>query len=474
MNCKTENMDDSKVLAEFLIAVAQQDDSVSEKLDELIAVTSPEELARATGALLADGPAQSMPGAIELVSLLADRFDQLWEMLIQAIENRPDISSEDKLAAVVLLKSAGRLPESGICGELAEKVSELSEIGSEIQPQLRQLLLAGPDDALPLLVSIGEMTPQARREIFHDLLDTSDPQLNQSLFEILELPSNATHEKISLSNHFNSFSLSPKIDDLLTCSWVTDLSAAGQFGAGVDFVEDGDVIHRFILGGSWQKGIRLFEYQVADPNEGAMQVRLEPPRSVCSHSTLVKKWMIELLSKGFSGDFKSSAEVWTSGYLDKKLVFWTDVDSDTWAAWQRILVEHNPLDLRPDSLAADAAILAPAVRHWFPADEQSSELISEFQARGKRDLKSEIGQSILRVYFERSLGPRIAELIKRLSAMSFFWLARSETELENQKELMALARASARLAMDLADPSRVVPGHPFIQKIAEIVLLGQK
>jgi len=28
--------------------------------------------------------------------------------------------------------------------------------------------------------------------------------------------------------------------------------------------------------------------------------------------------------------------------------------------------------------------------------------------------------------------------------------------------------------MDLADPSRVVPGHPFIQKIAEIVLLGQK
>jgi hypothetical protein len=58
--------------------------------------------------------------------------------------------------------------------------------------------------------------------------------------------------------------------------------------------------------------------------------------------------------------------------------------------------------------------------------------------------------------------------------MSFFWLARSETELENQKELMALARASARLAMDLADPSRVVPGHPFIQKIAEIVLLGQK
>ncbi|MFM7590953.1 MAG: hypothetical protein ACKO85_04095 [Isosphaeraceae bacterium] len=458
----------SPLLDEFLRAVTQQDDSADEKLDRLIASSPADDLAKAVDLLLREGDAEAFAGAIELVNLLADRHSALWDSLIYAIENRPELGMENALTAVALLRAADRLPQNSACRELAGKIEEIEEIGHELDGQINHLLASGPDQLIPLLVSLEEMAADERHAAIADLLDRADPQTGRELLEILALPAQATGFVLPSGKAASAFCMASARSDLLQNAWVTDLSQAGQFGAGLDFMNTGEALHRFVLGGSWQRGVRLFEYQALAAEEPGFEIRLEPPRSVCKHPTLVKKWLIGLLESGFAAGFRSNHGLWAAGYLDRRLLAWIDEDAWKWDAWQGFLVEQNPLGLKGEWLAADASCVANAVSHWFSGDDQAKELVEEFRHRGGK-IAAETGQSIVRVWFERHLGPAMAEIIARLRAMSFFWLAQSEMEPGRQEELEQLARASARLSIDLADPSRVVPGHPLVQAVAKIV-----
>lgn len=460
------------ILDDFLQAVANQDDAAEEKLDRLIAATTADNLANATATLLREGRNDAFAGAIELVNLLADRHAELWDSLIFAVENRPELGMENALAAVALLRAADRLPESGVCKELAARVEEIEEIGEELDEQIHDLLASGPDQLLPLLVSLEEMTADQRQAAITDLLERADAQASRELLEILALPTQATGFIMPSAESASAFCISREENDLLQRCWVTDLSQAGQFGAGLDFIDAGEAVHRFVLGGSWPKGVRLFEYQALVADEPGFEIRLEPPRMVCNHPTLVRKWVMELLERGFAADWKSNQGIWTAGYFDRRLLCWKEADAQKWDSWQVTLVDKNPLDLRIESIVADAGKVTEAVSHWFGGEAITRELSDEFLRRNC-EFGHETGQSIVRVWFERYLGPLMGELVARLRAMSFFWLAQSEMEEQKKSRLEELARASARLAKDLSDPSRVVPGHPIVQAAAKLVFQNQ-
>ena len=462
----------SPILDDFLQAVAHQDDSADEKLDRLIASTTPEDLARTAEILLREGGTETFAGALELVNLLADRHVELWDSLVFAVENRPELGMENSLTAVALLRAADRLPQLGACKELAARVEEIEEMGEELDHQIEDLLDSGPDQMLPLLISLEEMTADQRAAAIADLLERGSPQTSRELLEILALPARATGFVMPLAESASVFCISDDETSLSVRSWVTDLSRAGQFGAGLDFMDTGEAVHRFVLAGSWQKGVRLFEYQALAADEPGFEIQLEPPRMVCNHPTLVRKWVMNLLDTGFSADWKSNQGIWTAGYFDRRLLCWKDEDTQTWNQWQVALVDQNPLDLRIEPLLADARRVVEGVSHWFGGDATTHELVEEFQKRNC-EFGSETGQSIVRVWFERYLGPQMGDIVARLQAMSFFWLAQSGMDTAEKVNLEELARASARLAQDLADPSRVVPGHPFVQAVAKWVFQNQ-
>lgn len=461
---------DLKLLTDYLMAASIDDQTADQKLDLLLAQIEPDIIANAVSELIETGPCEVWAGCMELLGILAGRFPQLWQQLILALETRTDLGTLDQLSGLALLKSSNRLPKSGQILQMASELVDLDELQVWTENSLIEQLTEGPDSALPILQRLGEMQEPDRQEVIRDLTHSAGPTLQKQLqnwFSMIPTDIQKQNKGEDGSTGNSEFA-----GDLRFSGWVTDLTAAGQFGAGIEFNDSqmGEVAHRFVLGGGWSQGVRLFDYAEADISEPGVLPQLPSGRTICTHPTLVKKWVLALLDQGWQKDFARNPQMWTAGYLRHELFSWTAEDQKIWENWTEILVDRNPVNVSQESLIQDAEVVCQSVLHWFESDPIAAELITEFTQRNQFDKKDDRWQSTVRIWFERVLGPKMQEYILRLQAMSFFWLATAESGLNHGDDWLHKARASARLSMDLSDPARVVAHHPFVQKAAEIAM----
>lgn len=461
---------DLKLLTDYLWAASIDDQTADQKLDLLLAQIQADVIANAVSELIETGPCEVWTGCMELLSILAGRFPQLWQQLILALETRTDLGTLDQLSGLALLKSSNRLPKSGQIQQMANELVDLDELQEWTEKSLIEQLTEGPDSALPILLRLGDMQEHDRQDVIRDLLHLADQKLQKQLqnwFSMIPQANLKQNKHEDASTRHSQFA-----QDLRFGGWVTDLTAAGQFGAGIEVndSEMGEVSHCFVLGGSWSQGVRLFDYAEADISEPVNLPQLPFGRTICTHPTLVKKWVLALLDQGWQKDFVGSPQMWTAGYLRHELISWTAEDQQVWENWTEILVNRNPVNVTHDALAHDAEIVCQSVLHWFEVDPIAAELITEFTQKSEIGKRDDRWQSTVRIWFERVLGPKMQGYILRLQAMSFFWLAIAESNLNQSDDWLHKARASARLSMDLSDPARVVAHHPFVQKAAEIAM----
>ena len=455
-------------MTDYLLAVETDDESADEKLDELIARMPREQMHVAVTNLLASGPAASWMGALNLAGLLAGEFGEIWPAIAAAIDTRQDLGTTEQMAGIALLQVGGRLPASGKCRELADEWAEYPD--SEQNAILKQVEIE-PESAFLILEGLGESSPAERWELYREmtghgpdrvrhrmrgwLVCVPDGQIAADAAAELAKCQPAAHEMQSQAFEEPFF------------GWVTDLTAAGQFGAGLEW--SGQFDQQVVLGGSWAHGMRLFERLEGDTEDSDFIPDLKPPRHVCTHLTLIKKWVVALIETGWHPAAQPSRAAWSAGIVREMLMQWTTDDETAWENWSRILVESNPVNSSAEALKQDAALVCGAVPHWFVPDELARELATEFKGRAGEHFEQRL-QSAARVWFERSLGPEISRLLVGLQAMSYFWLALAETDVLNQQQLVSQARAAARIVADLNDPARVVATHPFIKAWAETML----
>lgn len=463
---------DMKLLTDFLMAAAWDDPNADQKLDQVLAQIEGDVLVDAVTELLRTGPHEAWAGCLELVGILAGRFPQLWDVLVEALENRTDLGTLDQLSGVTLLKSGNRLPETGRLVQVAAELVDLAELQEWTEQNVISQLLDGPDSAIPILWQIGEMPTSTQVEQIQDLKSAGDTAFVQKLTNWLSFVPGWSAEPRSgnSSGPFNS-TIDENPWDLSFTGWVTDLTASGQFGAGVEISENQstELLHRFVMGGSWTNGIRLLDYAEADGTTPDFFPVLPDGRSLCGHPTLVKKWVSTLLDQGRLHETSFGPAAWTVGYLRHELLLWSSVDQEIWEQWTETLVDKNPVNLSTMALNQDAARVCLQIGHWFQTDSVARELVTEFTVVPAEKM-AERWQSAMRVWFERGFGPKMQEMIRRLQTMSYFWLALGDTDVMNQQEWHERARAAARLSIDLSDPARVVASHPFVQHAARIAL----
>ncbi|MFM1800704.1 MAG: hypothetical protein RJA81_56 [Planctomycetota bacterium] len=457
---------DIQILSEYLMAAALHHTNAEQLRDRVIAQIPAEVIADAVSELILSGPNEAWTGCLDLIGLLGGRFESLWQNLINAVITRTDLGTFDRLSALALLNSEGRLSDSDQLAEMRNELTELEELQTWSENSLRNQLLDGPDHALPILERLGALSDQDRIEVVQDLLNSVSPQFRERISswfaESHGVPNSFT--KLMDQAERNSEEESQTRFE----GWVTDFTLTGQFGCGLEFSESDEFLHRFILGGSWNHGIRIFEYREAAGNTDPFKPQLPSGRSLCQHPTLVKKWAIPLLNRSYHHDFEQNPSIWTAGYLREELLQWTAEDQEQWEIWTTELVDQNPVSPSMESLELDSEQIGKNIRHWFAQDLVAAELRTEFSGSLMAQ-SSDRKQSIVRVWFERHLGPRIQELIGRLQAMSYFWLAVSETsDITNPEQWKLMGKAAARLARDLADPARVVASHPFVHQVAKL------
>lgn len=461
MTQETENP--LTLLTNYLAAVDAGDPSADDLLDELIAGMETEALAAATGDLIETGPVRSWMGALNLAGLLAGGFPELWQGLVSAIETREDLGTIHLMAGIALLQVEKRLPETGRCRELANDWSEFPDAANSTENAILNQLKLEPESAFLIMEGLGDCPPGERAELFQEMQSkTTDEMRSRLLHWFAFVPDKAIAEAAldQLQLIYTSSKRHPEPPPLF--GWVTDLTAAGQFGAGVELYLNPP--QRIILGGSWRQGIRLFDRVEGPGDDSAFIPDLPAPRAICTHPTLVKKWAVALIEAGWHEQFQSSDHnvAWSAGIVHEILENWTREDETAWNGWSRVLIELNPVNSKTEALQVDADLISAAVPHWVVPDELARELCTEFQGMREALLETRL-KSVARVWFERSLGPNINRLLENLQAMAYFWLALGETDVMNRDELTARARAAARIAADLSDPARIVASHPFIE-----------
>ncbi len=451
---------DLQPLTDYLLAVESGDGSVDDQLDYLIAKIPMPQLAVAIADLLTIGPPSAWIGSVELVGLLGNENPQLWPILIDAIQYRTDLGTSHLMAGIALLQVVNKIPAQGRCRELVEEWNEDQQTLNQIeQNPIIQQLKSEPETAIQILENFSDFSDQEKAELIYEIQNQPASSLQSRILNWLSYAPDSPIEKRTTTP-----AGTPETQDAGCTGWVTDLTAAGQFGTGLETA--GETACRFILGGSWSRGIRIFERIEATQDCTDFVPELALPRMVCTHITLVKFWISALLEAGWHKEFKSGPSAWTAGYLRHEILTWTDEDETNWENWTEILVDKNPLNVSAEALKHDSELICKALPHWFRPDELAIELASEFH-RKSGPVSEDRLQSAVRVWFERTLGPKIGDLITNLSAMSYFWLALAESDVMHQQELTGLARAAARIATDLNDPARVVANHPFIRAWSE-------
>jgi hypothetical protein len=458
LNASEQN--DLQPLTDYLLAVESGDDSADECLDLLIAKVPIPELVEAVCDLLSHGPQAAWIGAVQLAGLLGSESPQLWASLIDAIQSRIDLGTAHLMAGIALLQVVNHLPERGRCRELAEEWAEDQQtLTLNPQSPIIAQLQSEPETAIQILENFSDFSDYEQSELIDEIQSQTGSAIQSKILNWLAYaPGSKIHKNMESTSDLS------ELKNLQLSGWVTDLTGSGQFGAGLETA--GETANRFIVGGSWNRGMRLFERMEVASDAPDFIPELALPRLVCTHLTLVKYWLSGLLESGWNPDFLPSPSAWTAGYLRHEILTWSTEDEAIWESWTEILVDKNPLNTSAEALKKDAELICQAVPHWFRPDELAVELATEFQRRSEPMTESRI-QSAVRVWFERTLGPMVGDLVTNLSAMSYFWLALAESDVMNQQQLMQLARASARIASDLNDPARVVANHPFIRAWSE-------
>lgn len=464
------NRSDDRIPAEledFLDAFESDGSSAEERLDRLVARVPGKDLVKGVETLLAEGDPRRWPAALLLVGLLGGENDALWDRLIDAIENREDLDWPELMEGIAMLKLQRRLPESGRCRELAD---EWAEAADSEATDLRTLLDLMDDDAeMPpvWLRQIAQWSEEERSELRSELAAMEPSRSRDLLLAWLDTPKadEAAERQRSHDDDWRGGGLTSHTDaawelaESLPLFWVSDLALDGTFGGGLETREA--MPRRILVAGSTSDGIRFLEAFEVDPSVPFVP-ELPEPRRVSTHPQLVRHWLAMLANIGFAPSASGQIAADLLFDLKQELAASEYADLLTWETWTRTLVENNPRSAKPDALRSDAETTLDAIAHWLVVDELAAELASEFRSH-PLSVSGERLQGAIRVWFERSLGPRMGRVLVNLQAMGYFWLSMAESDPVDQERWVTVARASARIAADLSDPSRVVASHPFVE-----------
>lgn len=460
-------------LDDFLNACQGDDRPFDQRIDQLLVNLTPAEIAAGLKQVVAEGDPADWTAALQLVGMLASEHQALWQTLIDAIEHRHDLDFAALMEGIVLLKQAGRLPETGRCGELAEEWAEIADSETDEIETLVQLVEEDPDAATEWLGEVENWTAAERAQLIsqlgtlpashgRDLLigwleslnsqptNSTGPDSGEGAGPIMPAPN---HPLRAVHDHQIALADTQAL-------WASDLALDGTFGAGAEL--NAPVRRGFVLAGSTASGIRYAQSFELAAGE-TFEPRMPGDRLITWHPVYVRQMMRELASAATTeaeaniragADFEPLRDV-----LANHAAF----DAAHWERWTRDLVENNPLDRRPTALQADAEMALGGLGHWLIVDADTRELASELPASSARGSQDRL-RAVTRVWFERFLGPRMAGVIRSLGTMSYFWMSLGDTPREAESDRwQAMARASARLAADLSDPSRVVANHPFVE-----------
>ncbi|MBI1322784.1 hypothetical protein GC170_06325 [bacterium] len=465
---------------EFFEACRLEDAHVEEHIDRLLSRVSADRLASGVDTVLASGIPEDWPAALNLVGLLANESQELWTSLIRAIETRQDLQIPDLMEAVALLNQANRLPEKGRCFELAEEWAEATAGHSEVETLIR-LIEEDPEDAASWLGEIVDWSDAERGLLIEQLRDHKPGHGRDTLISWIEsIESDRQHDELaeSMEHELSPELLIPTWDlaiPEIRPLWITDLTDTGTFGAGLETVISSPHV-RIVVAGSLFTGMQYANsFEPADDN--SFEPRMPEGRNLSFHPVLVRQMIRELVRIGFAGKSVPARIDSIFESLLREISPKRESDAAQWERWTRILVDSNPLDRRPGALSADARETLDGLNYWLVPDPLAKELASEFRSRND-DTEIDRVRGVMRVWFERSLGPRMGGLIEALSQMGYFWLSLGELDgLDEPSPWHSRARASARIVADLSDPSRVVATHPFVEQFmlrVFVVAAGQR
>ena len=275
---------DLQPLTDYLLAVESGDDSADECLDQLIAKVPIPELVEAVCDLLSHGPQAAWIGAVQLAGLLGSESPQLWTHLIEAIQSRIDLGTSHLMAGIALLQVVNQLPDRGRCRDLAEEWAEdrkLQELDQQ-SPILAQLQ-SEPETAIQNLENFSDFSNYEQSELIDEIQSQTGSSIQSKILNWLAYaPGSKIMKNMELAGELS------ELKNLELSGWVTDLTASGQFGAGLE--TSGETGNRFIVGGSWNRGMRLYERMEVESDAPDFIPELALPRLVCTHLTLVKYW----------------------------------------------------------------------------------------------------------------------------------------------------------------------------------------
>lgn len=454
-------------LNEFFEVCRDDDARIDEHIDRLLASVPGDRLAAGIVDVLAAGMPVDWPSALQLVGILANESPELWSALIQAIESREDLEIPALMEGIALLRQADRLPATGRCSDLAEEWAEATAGDNAEVETLIRLVEEDPEDATTWLGEVAEWSVADRNRLIEQLRTHPPGHGRDTLLSWIESidadgleAESAESEKtadvpVSLSPSWEL--AKPDVRPL----WITDLTETGTFGVGLETAISSPCV-RIVVAGSLLAGLQYANS--FEPSDDAFEPRMPEGRNLSFHPVLVRQMIRELVRIGFSG---KSVPTRTDSILEtllREISPEQESDAAQWERWTRILVDSNPLDRRPSALFADARETLDGLGYWLVPDTLAKELASEFRFRTD-DTEIERVRGVMRVWFERSLGPRMGGLIEALRQMGYFWLSLGELDGRDDPTLWhSRARASARIVADLSDPSRVVATHPFVEQ----------
>lgn len=454
-------------LNKFFEACRGDDALIDEHIDRLLASIPGDRLAAGIADVLAAGMPVDWPSALQLVGMLANDSLELWPALIKAIESREDLEIPALMEGVALLRQADRLPATGRCGELAEEWAEATAGDNAEVETLIRLVEEDPEDATTWLGEIAEWSAADRNRLIEQLRTHPPGHGRDTLLSWIEsIDADGLEAESAESERTGDVpvSLSPSWElakPEVRPLWMTDLTDTGTFGAGLETVISSPCV-RIVVAGSLLTGLQYANS--FEPADDAFEPRMPEGRHLSFHPVLVRQMIRELVRTGFVGKNVLARIDTIFETLLREIAPESESDFAQWERWTRILVDSNPLDRRPAALLADARETLDGLGHWLVPDALAKELASEFRFRIDETEIDRV-RGVMRVWFERSLGPRMGGLIEALRQMGYFWLSLGDLDFrDDPSPWHSRARASARIVADLSDPSRVVATHPFVEE----------
>lgn len=452
-------------LNDFFEACRRDDAAIEEHIDRLVASVPAGRLAAGVATVLEHGIPEDWQAALQLAGMVSNESQELWSALIKAIETRQDLEIPAMMEAIALLKQADRLPDSGRSCELAEEWAEATAGDNAEVETLIRLIEEDPQDAASWLGEIADWSV-AERDLLIDQLRAHSPGHGRdTLISWIESIDASEYQAESENAVDSPESLSPSWEiaiPVVRPLWITDLTDTGTFGAGLETAGSSPSF-RIVVAGSLLAGMQ-YANSFEPTDDAPFEPQMPEGRHLSFHPVLVRQMIRELVRTGFV-DKNVPARIDTLvDALLHEIAPMRDSDSAQWERWTRILVDTNPLDRRSSILLADASETLDGITHWLVPDPLAKELASEFRFRVDATQVERV-RGVMRVWFERSLGPRMAAMIESLRQMGYFWLSLGDLDAQaDRSHWHSRARASARIVADLSDPSRVVATHPFVEQ----------